>query len=163
MKKFWFTQCGWIQLCTTVYMGITITNWCKQFHCGVKRDQSEIFIGFRELLEQLALDCFNNHFSTDYGTLAKNIPILDEFNYVETFMLSMPLISPVLILVPHRLELFMTSISTLLYLQTILWWILLLVIIVMLKNKYLSREGGITGMLDVNLMEGCLMEIYASR
>ena len=34
---------------------------------------------------------------------------------------------------------------------------------ILLKNKYLGREGVITGLLEVNVMGVCLIEIYASR
>ena len=48
LDKFWVDQCGWLQVCTTVAMGITITNCWKLFFCGVKRDFYEKFIGIRE-------------------------------------------------------------------------------------------------------------------
>ena len=70
----WVTQCGWLRLCTTVDMGITITNFWKLFHYGVKRDQYEKLIGIRELSERLAQDCFNNKLSPNKGTPEKNIP-----------------------------------------------------------------------------------------
>ena len=37
LDKFWVTKCGWIRLCTTVAMVMTITNFGKLFHYGVKR------------------------------------------------------------------------------------------------------------------------------
>ena len=64
----------------TVAMGMTITNFCKPFRYGLKRDHYEKLIGIREFLEQLALDCFNNIFSTDTVTPEKNITPLDEVN-----------------------------------------------------------------------------------
>ena len=45
MEKFWVTQCGWIRLCTTVAMGMTITKCWKLFRYGVKRDHHDKFIG----------------------------------------------------------------------------------------------------------------------
>ena len=84
-EKYWVTQCGWLQLCTTVSMGMNITNCWKLFCYGNKRDRYDKFIGIREFWEQLALDCFNNHFSTVTGTPAKNIPLLDEVDDGETF------------------------------------------------------------------------------
>ena len=51
LDNFWVTQCGWIRLCTTVAMGMTITNCWKLFFCGVKRDHYEKFINIREFLE----------------------------------------------------------------------------------------------------------------
>ena len=59
-------------------MGMTITNFWKLFRYGVKRDHYDKLIGIREFLESLAQDCFNNNLSSDSGTPAKNIPLLDE-------------------------------------------------------------------------------------
>ena len=65
-------------------MGMTITNCWKLFCYGVKRDHYEKLIGIREFLERLAQDCFNNNFSSDSRTLAKNVPPLDEFDDEDT-------------------------------------------------------------------------------
>ena len=54
LEKLWVTQCGWLSLCTTVAMGITITNFWKLFLCGVKIYHYYKLIGIRELLERLA-------------------------------------------------------------------------------------------------------------
>ena len=51
LKTFWVTQCGWTQLCAAVAMGMTIANFWKIFHYGVKRYHYKKLIGFRELLE----------------------------------------------------------------------------------------------------------------
>ena len=48
--KFWVTQCGWLRLCTTFSMGMTITNCWKMFCYGVKIENYEKLIGIRELL-----------------------------------------------------------------------------------------------------------------
>ena len=80
LEKFWFMQYGWIRLCTTVAMGMTITNCWKLFRCGIKREHYDKFIGIREFSERLAMDCFSNPFTTDTGTLIKNIPSLDEID-----------------------------------------------------------------------------------
>ena len=45
---------GWLRLCTTVAMGMTITNCWKLFRYGVKREDYEKSIGIREFLERLA-------------------------------------------------------------------------------------------------------------
>ena len=84
LDKWWVTKCGWLRLCTTVAMGMTITNCWKLFRCGVKRERYDKLIGIREFSERLAQDCFNNHFSSDSGTPAKNIPHLDEVDDEET-------------------------------------------------------------------------------
>ena len=79
------------------------------------------------------------------------------------FLLTVPFIFPVPLLVPHRVELFLTSLSTVLHCQPLFWSILLLVLSILLKNKELKREEDITGMLEVTVTEGCLMGLYASR
>ena len=75
LEKFWVPQCGWIWFCTTVVMGMTITNCWKLFHYGIKRENYYKFIGIRYFLELLAMDFFSNTFTTDTGMLAKNIHI----------------------------------------------------------------------------------------
>ena len=84
LEKLWVAQCGWIQLCTTVAMGMAINIFWKIFHYGFKRDHYAKLIGIRELLEGLSIDCFNNKFSTDTGSLAKNTPLLDKVDDGET-------------------------------------------------------------------------------
>ena len=66
-------------------MGMTITNFWKLFRYGVKRDHYDKLIGIREFSEGLTQDCFNNKFSSDRGTPAKNIPPLDEVDDGDTF------------------------------------------------------------------------------
>ena len=65
-------------VCTTVAMGMTITNSWKLFRYGVKREHYDKLIDIREFSEQLAQDCFNNKFSPDRGTPSNNIPPLDQ-------------------------------------------------------------------------------------
>ena len=55
MKKFLVTQYGWLRLCTTVYMGMTITNGWKLFCYGVKRNHFNKLISIREFSEKLIL------------------------------------------------------------------------------------------------------------
>ena len=78
------------------------------------------------------------------------------------FRLAVPLIFTVLLLVPQRAALFLTSLSTVLHSWPLLWWVLLLVLNILLKKKYRKRVGGITVLQEVTVMEGCLMEGYAS-
>ena len=59
-------------------MGTTINNLWKLFCYGVKRYHYDKSIGIRKFLEGLALDFFNNPFSTDTGIPEENIPTLDE-------------------------------------------------------------------------------------
>ena len=47
MEKFMVTQCGWLRLCTTVSMGMTITNCWKLFCYGVKRNHFNKSISIR--------------------------------------------------------------------------------------------------------------------
>ena len=49
LEKWWVTQCGWVRLCTTVAMEMTINNCWKLFRYWVKRDHYEKLIGIREL------------------------------------------------------------------------------------------------------------------
>ena len=57
-----------------------ITNCWKLFCYGVKRYHYDKFIGIRKFLELIAVDCFNNNFTTDTGNLANNIPSLDNID-----------------------------------------------------------------------------------
>ena len=59
-------------------MGMTITNFWKLFDYGVTIYHYKKFMGIRELLERLVLDCFNNPFTTDTRNLAKSMPLIDE-------------------------------------------------------------------------------------
>ena len=68
LEKRWFTQCGWLRLCTTVAMEMTINNFWKLFCYGVKRDHYDRLIGIGEFSELLAQYCFNNPFSPYIGT-----------------------------------------------------------------------------------------------
>ena len=68
LEKFWVTQCGWLRLCTTVSMVMTITNLRKPFSYGVKIDHYENFIDIQEFSERLSLDCFNNTFQMMLGS-----------------------------------------------------------------------------------------------
>ena len=43
------------------------------------------------------------------------------------------------------------------------WWIILLPLSILTKNKDLNREEDITGLLDVNVTKGYLLEVDASR
>ena len=84
LETLWVAQCGWTQLCTTFAMGMAINRFWKLFHCGFKRDHYAKLIGIRELLERLSIDFFNNKFSTDTGSLAKNTTFLDKVDDGET-------------------------------------------------------------------------------
>ena len=48
LEKWWVTQCGWLRLCTTGAMGMTITNSWQLFRYGVKIDHYDKLIGIRE-------------------------------------------------------------------------------------------------------------------
>ena len=47
LEKCWVTQCGWLWICTTVAMGMNITNCWKLFRYGVKRNHYDKLIGIR--------------------------------------------------------------------------------------------------------------------
>ena len=56
LENFWVTQCGWLQLCTTVAMGMMLTN-CWRLSCyGVKRDHYGKFDVIREFSERNSVD-----------------------------------------------------------------------------------------------------------
>ena len=100
LEKWWVTQCCCLLLFMTFDMVMTITNCWKLFCYGVKRYHYEKLIGIRELLEQLAQDCFNNTFSPDRdrGTLAKNnLPLMISMMDIQ-FLLAVHFIFPVLFL-----------------------------------------------------------------
>ena len=65
-------------------MRMTVTNFWKVFHYGVKSDHYDKLIGIREFSERFVIDFFNNPFLTDTETLENNIPPLDEVNEVQT-------------------------------------------------------------------------------
>ena len=50
LEKYWVTKCGWLRLCMTVAMGMTIKDLWELFHYGVKIDYYGKLIGFREFL-----------------------------------------------------------------------------------------------------------------
>ena len=84
LEKWWVAQYGWLRLCMTVAMVMTITNWSKHFRYGVKRDHYDKLISLREFSDILAQDGFKNHFSYDSGTPANNISLLDEVDDEDT-------------------------------------------------------------------------------
>ena len=47
---------------------------------GLKGPHNNKIIGIREFLERIAVDCFNNTFTTDTGKPEKNIPYLDDID-----------------------------------------------------------------------------------
>ena len=65
----------------SVAAGITIEIFCKIIYYWVKRDHYEKNTGIKELLEIIALDCFNNPSTTDTRTPKKDTPIVDEVDY----------------------------------------------------------------------------------
>ena len=77
MENLWVTQCGYIRLCTTLSIVITVTNFWKLFLHIFNREKYEILIGIRELSEHISHYCFKNTLSNDSMTPDKNIPLLD--------------------------------------------------------------------------------------
>ena len=84
LENFYVTQCGWLRLCTTVDMRMSINNCWKLFWYGVKRDHHDKFIFIRELLERITVACFNNTFTTAKETLEKNTPSIYDIDTVVT-------------------------------------------------------------------------------
>ena len=132
-------------------MGMNITNSWQIFSDGVKRNKHEKLIGIREFSERLSLDFFNNTFTNDTGTTKILSLYLIRSMMERQFIISTPLIFPVLILVPYKVVLFMTSISIVLHRQTLLWRILLLVLSIILKKNELKTEEDMTGLLQVTV------------
>ena len=77
LERFWVTQYSWLRLCTTVSIGMKITNFWKLFCYGVKRDHYDKFISIREFSDLIYVDCFSDNFTKDNGMSSKNIPSLD--------------------------------------------------------------------------------------
>ena len=75
-------------------------------------------------------------------------------------IIDIPFIVTFLSIITHRAALFMTSLSTMLHLQPLLWWNVLFYQSILLKNKELKRDEYITGLLEVTLTEGYIMEEY---
>ena len=84
-------------------------------------------------------------------------PLLDEVYDGDIFSTLCYIHFPVMILVSHRVSLFVTSLSTVLHLKTLLRFNIISVLIVLLKIKELEREEYIIGLLEVNVMKGCPM------
>ena len=70
------------------------------------------------------------------------------------FLLAVPFNFPVMLLVPQRSALFLTSLSTFLHCQPLIWWLLILGFSILLKKKELGMEEYILVMLEVNIIEG---------
>ena len=66
-----------------------------------------------------------------------------------------------LLFVPQRSTLFTTELSTVIRCQPILWWLILLYFSIILKK--LGKERIITGIIEVTVMRGFLIERYTSR
>ena len=47
LENYWVTQCGWLQLCTTVAVVMNINNLWKLFCYRVKRDHYYKLVGVR--------------------------------------------------------------------------------------------------------------------
>ena len=84
LEKLWVAQFGWLRLCTDIAMGMVITNCWKLFRYGVKRDRHDKFISIREFSEWIAVDWFNNTFTTYTGTPEKNITYLGDIYNEDT-------------------------------------------------------------------------------
>ena len=70
------------------------------------------------------------------------------------FLLAAQLISPVPSIPPHSAALFLTSISTLIHLQPLIFLCLILVYSILPKKKDIKREEDTTRLLGLNVTEG---------
>ena len=97
------------------------------------------------------------------GLWGEICPSLIRLMIERQFLLSVSFISPVLYLVPHRAKLFLNSLLTLLYHQPLLQRYIHLVHRIIIKKIDINRGKDITGLLDVTVIEGYIMEGYTSR
>ena len=126
-------------------MVMYITNLRKIFIYGVKRDQYNKFIGIRELLKILALDCFKIYFQLILGLWQRTHLYLMRQMIERHFILDVQFMFLVLLLVSHRSELFMTSPSIELHCQPLIQWNLLLNLGILLKKEGASQIGSNNG------------------
>ena len=138
-------------------MGITINVSWEVFHYRFKRYTHEKFIDIRELLESLALDCFNNYFTTEIVNLEIYIPLIDKVNNGYIFSTCCALHFPVTLLFMNRAALFMTSLPIVILFRTLILWLLLLALIIILKKKGISSGEYITGLLETSVTKIYLM------
>ena len=89
-------------------MVMTITNFWNIFHYRFKRYHYKNVFSNREFLERLALECFNDRFSTDTRTPENNIPPLDEVDEVEIVSTCRALHFSSMLLLKQRSELLTT-------------------------------------------------------
>ena len=103
-----------------------------------KRYNYDKLIGIIEFSEQIAIDCFSNPFTTDTRT-----PYIYIYIYLSLmrsimeiqFLLAVPFMFPVQYIIPHISALCLTSLSTVLHLQPLLWKYILLFQIIVLKKR----------------------------
>ena len=141
LDKFWVTQCVWIQLCTTVAMGTTMTNGWKMFCYGVKGDHHDKFIGIREFLEKLMLIASIIISQQKQGRRKRTYLTLMKLITKELCLPVRASIIPVLLLAIQRSERYRMS-------QSLLLRLLLLAIRLQRNSNW--TEGGIIGRLGDN-------------
>ena len=130
-------------------MEITIANIPKLFCYAVKWEHYEKFIGIKELLERLGMDCFKSLSKPTQGFRKT------------TYLHLMKLITKAL-----RLSVQDSNITVLLlaikissqYRRSQFTLILVVLLGIRLQRKLKRREGGIIGRLGVTLIWGYLME-----
>ena len=116
--------------------------------------------------EKLGHDFFNDNFSTESGTPNNNIPLFDGFNhkfpsdthsyiYIYIFTLNS--------LMLHRTSIFINSVYPVICHHPLLCLPLLLVHSILLQNHKLKLYLNIPGLVDITVMEVCLMEINSKR
>ena len=135
-------------------MGMTITNFWGIFCYGVKRENDDKFVVRREFSEQLALECFNNIFLTDNGTIDENMPLLDEVNDEDPVVTHRHIYFSLPSLIPHIKLLFMNLLSPVFFHQPLLCLPSLFVYSTLFKNQKLNREVNLTGIKYLTILEG---------
>ena len=130
------------------------------FCYGFNREQNRSFIEIGELLERLALDCFNNPFITDTGTPDSNIYLPvgwnAEYQAVNRRWVDFSLPS----LMTHRKAVFLTSMSSLLHHQPPILWYNLIWCDILSPYK---RSKRMTSFLRVSLYSSEIISILHIR
>ena len=112
-----------------IYYGWYGNEYCKfmdLFHYGVKRYHYEIFLVWENSWNDLLLIASIIFLQLTPGISKRYIPLLDEIDYGETVSNHCFIHFPVPYIDPHRAALFITSLSTLLHCQPLLWCYILL-------------------------------------
>ena len=107
---------------------MNIESYWKLFNYGVNIDHyTKLLISDSSWSDLLALDCFNNHITTDIRTLENIYLYLARLTTERHFLFADTLFFTVPYIFSHRAALFNTPISTVFHCQNLLWRYLLMV------------------------------------